>query len=87
METTGNTSQKSMSDGEESLYHCNMIHTGTHKGHGREEDPAPSGKGLWRLKGRHWDTPGVSYVHRQDQVEEACGRPMLHTEYKGISKS
>ena len=44
----------------------------------REEDPAPRGEGLWRLKGGHWDTG--SYVPRQGQMEEACGRPMLHTE-------
>ena len=33
----------------------------THNGNGREEDPAPHGEGLWKLKGRRWDTPGVSW--------------------------
>ena len=25
------------------------------------EDPAPPAEGLWRLKGGHWNTPGVSW--------------------------
>ncbi|KAI0237270.1 hypothetical protein LSAT2_012233 [Lamellibrachia satsuma] len=80
-------SRRRSPDQEKKLGHTRRKPTSS-VGNGREEDPARPGEGLWRLRDDRWDTPGASwkFCSRQDQVEEACGRPMLHTEYKGISQ-